>query len=121
MTGNRTCRECGKPYTVTPGQRGRPNRFYCSLACSRAFTNRAQLRGAQIYHLFRGLRRDRAEAKRLNVWTAMCQLETMWEDEDREAGRVTKSYRPIAEELDYLLDRRDLHPTTNVKEIRLFG
>lgn len=113
-TDTRHCRECGTAYTVTLGGRGRPNLHSCSLICARTFTNRAALRGQQIYHLFRNLRRHRSEAKKLGVWTAMCQLETMWEDEDRKAGRKTKSYRPAKEELEYLFAVRDLHPSTNV-------
>ena len=110
----RHCRECGDAYTVTLGGKGRERGVFCSTEHSRMFANRAMLRGQQVYHLFRNLRRHRSEAKRLGVWTAMCQLETMWEDEDRKAGRKTKSYKPAKEELDYLFHARDLHPTTNV-------
>ncbi len=110
----RHCRECGDAYTATLGGKGRDNLYYCSPICGRTFVNRAMSRGQQIYHLFRNLRRHRSEAKKLGVWTAMCQLETMWEDEDRANGRKTKSFKTAKEELDYLFHARDLHPTTNV-------
>lgn len=110
----RHCRECGNAYTVTLGGKGRERGVFCSRECGKVFANRAMLRGQQVYHLFRNLRRHRSEAKRLGVWTAMCQLETMWEDDDRAAGRKTKSYKPASEELAYLFETRDLRPTTNV-------
>lgn len=44
-------------------------------------------RGAELYDLFRAMRRERADAKEFEVWTMMCRLEKKWSDEDE--GRKT--------------------------------
>lgn len=116
-TLSHTCQECGTRYTPRAG-RGQSNVKFCTRACSLKFKNRAMERGSQIYHLFRGLRRDRAKAKALGVWTEMCRLETMWEDEDRANNRKVPSWRPLKDELYHLLEVRDLRPTTNVGFVR---
>ena len=104
------CLECGTP--TTKSKRGMPKRF-CKIECKRTFNHRRESRGAEAYDLVRALRRDRAEAARLDIWTELCRLDTLWEDEDRAAGRVTKSYKPPAMALADLKER-DRVPMTNI-------
>lgn len=78
----RTCQECGKPITTT-----RRDATFCCTPCRQRFNNRRMQRGAELYDLFRAMRRERAEAKRLEVWTMICRLEKQWHDEDE--GRKT--------------------------------
>lgn len=107
----RTCLECATP--IPPSRSGEPRRFCCT-ACRRAFNNRAQTRGAHAYHLIRAIRRDRDEAKELNLWTELCRLELAWEDEDRAAGRVTNSYKPPRMALADIQACDRCIPTTNL-------
>lgn len=76
------CQECGKPV-----ERRRIEQTFCCTPCRQRFNNRRMQRGAELYDLFRAMRRERTEAARLDVWTMMCRLEKQWNDED--AGRKT--------------------------------
>lgn len=76
------------------------------------------MRGAEAYDLFRAIRRERKTAKELDLWTELCRLETLWEDEDRAAGRATKSYFEPERALRHLKDARDRVPKTNVGHVR---
>lgn len=105
------CLECGSD-TGAPSRRGMPKRFCCPEH-KRAFNIRRANRGAEAYDLIRAIRRDRALAQELDLWTELCRLDTLWEDEDRAAGRVTKSYKPPAMALQDLRDR-DRVPMTNI-------
>lgn len=107
------CLECDA--RLTPSKRGQAKRFCCP-AHAKAFNNIALKRGAQAYHLIRAMRRDRADAKRLNIWTELCRLELAWEDEDRAAGRVTKSYKPPEMALMDIAALERCTPTTNLYE-----
>ncbi len=62
-------------------------------------------RGADMYDLFRALRRERGKAKDLNLWTALCQLEKKWNDEDGEKRDGRKSYMPPQKALANLYDK----------------
>lgn len=97
------CLECSAPT---------PNR-YCSASCRTRFNNRRIQRGGQIYDLFRAMRRDRKLAQELDIWTEMCRLDTLWEDEDRASGRATKSYKPPEMALADLREN-DRVPATNI-------
>lgn len=79
------CPECGQ---ATSGQRAR----FCSTSCRMAFNNRRMQRGAQAYDLFRALRRERDTAKKLNIWTELCRLELIWQEEDEAARPGRRSY-----------------------------
>lgn len=103
-----SCLECASP--LAPSKR---ERRFCSSICKSTFNNRRLRRGAEIYDLFRAMRRDRKLASELDIWTEMCRLDTLWEDEDRAENRVAKSYKPPAMAL------ADLHgadrvPMTNI-------
>jgi hypothetical protein len=104
------CLECG--LETGKSKRGHAKRF-CAMPCKVAFNSRRSRRGAEIYDLFRAHRRDRSEAAKLEVWTEMCRLDTLWEDEDRAANRATKSYKPSAMALSDLHERNRV-PTTNI-------
>ncbi len=100
------CLECSIP--LTPSRRGAPKRF-CSPSCKLKMRDRAMRRGAPVYHLFRVMRRERDEAKRLSVWTEMCRLELAWNDQDE--GR--KTWLP-AELVLSDIHERDMIPSTNI-------
>ncbi len=106
----KNCLECVAE--LARSTRGMPKRF-CSTACKSRFNHRRANRGAEIYDLFRAMRRDRAAASELDIWTEMCRLDTLWEDEDRAEKRVTKSYKPPAMALADLRER-DRVPMTNI-------
>lgn len=108
------CLECGSPVPQT----ARRKREFCCREHSNDFQNRRKSRGAEIYDLFRAMRRDRAKAKELDIWTEMCRLDTLWEDEDRTSGRVTKSYLDPERALHQLKNVRDRVPSTNVGYVR---
>lgn len=96
---SRCCDECGGEYTPR-----RKDEFFCSTPCRKEFENRRMVRGAELYDLFCGYRRERPLAKELGIWTEMCRLEQRWreEDETQRAGR--RSYRPLRRALQKLKD-----------------
>lgn len=94
------CAECGNEF-----QPKREHAEFCSPACRSAFNNRANLRGRQIYDLFRAMRRERAKAKELNIWTEMCRLELQWQIEDERERPGRRSYMPPRQALASLYDR----------------
>ena len=81
------CKECGSPQTTTRRGKG-----FCSDRCRVVFNNRRLQRGADLYDLFRALRRERDEAKTLNIWTEICRLEKIWQDEDETMRPGRRSY-----------------------------
>lgn len=109
MTKQRQCRECGAPFAATK-KTGKveavayaPRRF-CSTECRKAFNNRRAMRGAEAYDLLRAMRRERAEAKEMNLWTAICRLEEKWQAEDDHDRPGRRSYIPPAEAVMQLVD-----------------
>ncbi|RUX03174.1 MAG: transcriptional regulator [Mesorhizobium sp.] len=83
------CLECGKLFNDR-----RAGRLFCSGACRLAFNNRRMKRGAEMYDLFRAMRRERDEAKLLGLWAEMCRLELRWQQEDQEERPDRRSYMP---------------------------
>lgn len=59
MTKPHECQECGSPI----GER-RKGQMFCSSPCRQAFNNRRMQRGAELYDLFRALRRFSAPTRR---------------------------------------------------------
>lgn len=82
------CQECGTSFT---GQRGK---HFCSTTCRQAFNNRRMKRGAEMYDLFRAMRRERGSAKQLGLWSEMCRLELRWHEEDQRERPGRRSYMP---------------------------
>ncbi len=99
----RTCQECGLP--VSGARRGKA---FCSTHCRQRFNNRRMQRGAEIYDLFRALRRERDTAKQLNLWTQLCRLELMWQQEDEKQRPGRRSYVPPKRALGPLFDKGSL-------------
>jgi len=98
-----SCQECGAPITG-----GRIGQEFCAKECRQAFNNRRMQRGAELYDLFRALRRERGAAKDLAIWTAICRLELKWQTEDEAARPGRKSYMPPRKALANLLDKGSL-------------
>lgn len=94
------CQECGKPITGR-----RDGQEFCSTPCRQTFNNRRMQRGAELYDLFRALRRERGEAKDLAIWTAACQLELKWQTEDEAQRPGRKSYMPPRRAIANLRDK----------------
>ena len=98
------CLECGNACS----KERQPDKLFCCSSCRLAFNNRRMQRGAEIYDLFRVLRRERDEAKRLNLWTQICRLELAWQTEDEKTRQGRKSYMPAKRALANLLDKGSL-------------
>lgn len=97
------CIECGKPVTGR-----RDGAQFCCASCRLAFNNRRRDRGAEMYDLFRALRRERDAAKTLKIWTAMTQLELRWQEEDQRDRPGRRSYVPPQRALAHLTDKGSL-------------
>lgn len=97
------CQECGKSY-----QSARRGQEFCSNQCRQDFNNRRMQRGAELYDLFRALRRDRTTAKEMNLWTQLCRLELKWQQEDEAARPGRRSYMPPAKAMMILFDKGSL-------------
>lgn len=93
----RHCRECGSPLTSARAE-------FCAVACRRAWNNRRAMRGAELYDLFRALRRDRREATERGLWKDICRLEEKWQIEDQRDRPGRRSYAPMAEAVQRLVD-----------------
>lgn len=93
------CLECTKPL-----HRPRQRTGFCCRECRNDFNNRRLSRGAQLYDLFRALRRDRSEAAELGLWTAICRLELKWHEEDERERPGRRSYTPAAKAVAHLTD-----------------
>ncbi len=94
------CTECGNPIRDR-----RKGQVFCSPSCRMNFNNRRRDRGADMYDLFRALRRERDVAKSLNLWTQMCRLELGWQMEDERDRPGRRSYTQPRKALDNLLDK----------------
>lgn len=97
------CLECGNEF-----QPKRDHAAYCSANCRATFNNRRQVRGADLYDLFVGLRNDRALAKEKNVWTEMCRLELKWRQEDEKTRQGRPASVPLKAALASLYDQGKL-------------
>ncbi len=98
-----TCHECAEPLTDARG-----GQEFCTKACRQTFNNRRMQRGAEMYDLFRALRRERSDAKELNIWTELCRLELKWQTEDDAARPGRRSYMPPQKALSNLRDKGSL-------------
>lgn len=94
------CQECGN--RISDPQR---EQLFCSAPCRQTFNNRRMKRGAELYDLFRALRRERGKAKELNLWTQICRLELEWQMQDEAQRPGRKSYMPPEKALANLLDK----------------
>jgi len=86
----------------------REGQEFCGRACRQDFNNRRLQRGADMYDLFRALRRERTTAKEMNIWTMMCRLEHKWQQEDERQRPNRRSYMPPKKALENLLDKGSL-------------
>jgi hypothetical protein len=102
MISKPVCQECGNPLS------GRKSAIFCDAACRLTFNNRRMQRGAELYDLFRALRRERGIAKLLGLWTWICRLELEWNMEDERARPGRKSYMEPKRALDNLFDKGSL-------------
>lgn len=98
------CPECGNAYKTAR----QPDKLFCSPDCRQSFNNRRMQRGAELYDLFRALRRERSKAKSLNMWTQICRLELQWQMEDEAQRPGRKSYTEPERALANLLDKGSL-------------
>ena len=103
MNKSHECTECGG--VISDRRKGQQ---FCKPACRQTFNNRRMQRGAELYDLFRALRRERADAKTLNLWTQLCRLELKWQTEDETARPGRRSYMPPAKAIMILLDKGSL-------------
>lgn len=103
MTAPCRCQECDNH--ITDPQHGKT---FCSRGCRQVFNNRRMKRGAELYDLFRALRRERSKAKALNLWTQICRLELEWQMQDEAQRPGRKSYMPPEKALANLLDKGSL-------------
>lgn len=103
MTKLQVCQECGQPLTAR-----RAGQEFCKPACRQTFNNRRMQRGAELYDLFRAMRRERADAKGMNLWTEMCRLELKWQTEDDAARPGRRSYMPPQKAITILKDKGSL-------------
>ena len=103
MTKLHNCLECGSPLTAR-----RAGQEFCKPSCRQTFNNRRMQRGAELYDLFRALRRERAGAKDMNLWTEICRLELQWQIEDEAKRPGRRSYMPPTKALTILKDKGSL-------------
>ncbi|MGX1353356.1 hypothetical protein AB7M49_006977 [Bradyrhizobium elkanii] len=103
MTKVHQCQECGED--ISARRRGQE---FCKPSCRQAFNNRRMQRGAELYDLFRALRRERADAKALNLWTELCRLELKYQIEDETARPGRRSYMPPQKAITILKDKGSL-------------
>lgn len=97
------CQECGSAIIGRRSGQG-----FCKPSCRQAFNNRRMQRGAELYDLFRALRRERGVAKEMNLWTQLCRLELSWQQQDDAERPGRRSYMPPAKAITNLLDRGSL-------------
>jgi len=65
-------------------------------------------RGAELYDLFRALRRERDTAKAMGLWTEICRLELGWNMEDQKERPNRRSYMRPQKALANLYDKGSL-------------
>lgn len=103
MTKPHQCQECGSALSAR-----RQSQAFCKPSCRQAFNNRRMQRGAELYDLFRALRRERSDAKELNLWTHLCRLELKWQTEDDTARPGRRSYMSPQKAITILKDKGSL-------------
>lgn len=102
-THKHCCIECSAPLSAR-----RIGQEFCNTSCRQRFNNRRMQRGAEIYDLFRALRRERSQAKALNIWTEICRLELGWNMEDEKQRPGRRSYMRPQKALANLYDKGSL-------------
>ncbi|WP_147377575.1 transcriptional regulator [Mesorhizobium waimense] len=109
--------ECGKLWNDR-----KPGREFCCSSCRLTFNNRRMKRGAELYDLFRAMRRERDQAKLLGLWSEMCRLELQYQIEDEAQRPGRRSYMPPKKALANLFDKGSLPRgdvlTTNAAGLR---
>lgn len=95
------CRECGTPVSSS-------DKEFCCKEHKQAFHNRRSRRGAELYDLFRAMRRERDAAKALGLWAEMCRLEKKYNDEDQRERPGRRSYIEPKRALANLADKGSL-------------
>ncbi|MGJ5032258.1 transcriptional regulator [Bradyrhizobium sp. HKCCYLS2038] len=103
MTKLHKCQECGNPISAR-----RAGQEFCAAPCRQTFNNRRMQRGAELYDLFRALRRERSTASEMNLWTQLCRLELQWQTEDDQQRPGRRSYMPPQKALTILKDKGSL-------------
>ncbi|MCW6509798.1 hypothetical protein [Lichenifustis flavocetrariae] len=89
VSRGRDCLECGAAY-----QTDKQTSQFCSAACRRAYNNRRQTRGAELYDLFMAHRFDRSAARALRVLSMLNRLASMYREEDRRERGSRRSWTP---------------------------
>lgn len=79
----RCCRECSTPLQKA----AKPEARFCSNPCKDRWNNRRKNRGAELYDLFMAYRYDRGVSKALGLWSLICRMGSVWNEEDKETGR----------------------------------
>lgn len=88
---HRCCKECSKPLATT----AKATAEFCGTPCRIAWRNRRTHRGAELYDIFMAIRFDRPLAASLGLWALACRMASVWNEDDKEAGR--QSYVPPRE------------------------
>ncbi len=107
------CQNCGEAMSAR-----RIGQEFCKPSCRQTFNNRRMQRGAEMYDLFRALRRERSEAKALNLWTELCRLELQYQMEDEAERPGRRSYMPPKKALGLLKDKGSLPRGEVMKAMR---
>lgn len=94
------CQECSAPLSAR-----RRGKEFCNATCRQRFNNRRMQRGAELYDLFRALRRERNTAKAMNLWTEICRLELAWNMDDEKQRPGRRSYMRPSKALANLYDK----------------
>lgn len=105
----RICQVCGKEFDTA-----RHQARFCGDPCKIIFNNIRRTRGAVLYDFFMMMRYDRAAAEKLDVWSCMCALGSVWRTEDK--GRDT--WGSVAEHLEKM---PYLKKTPDITDQRLYG
>lgn len=81
---------------------------FCGAACRMAWNNRRRDRGAQLYDLFRAMRRERGKAAEMGLWSIACALELSWQEEDQAERPGRRSYLDAKAAVEALYDAGQL-------------
>lgn len=84
---DRTCRECGAAFKAV-----RKAGAFCTPACRTNWSNRRNMRGAQLYDLYMAHRFEREAATEAGALAIMNRLAADWRDEDNRQRGGRKSW-----------------------------
>jgi hypothetical protein len=82
MKIQRTCAECGAPFTSK-----RPNATFCCREHADSFMNRKKVRGATLLEMYFHKRYNRQAATQARIPTIIDRMVANWHAEDVAAGR----------------------------------